>query len=92
VFEQLGSDTSYSYYPVMEAANLPNLQVRTDGNSRMMHHKVLIIDRRIVVFGSYNFTDNANRRNDENIVIVHDPTFAGYFVEEFEAVWAEAGG
>ncbi len=90
VFETTGSDTSYSYYPVMKAADLPNLSVRTDGNPRIMHHKVIIIDRRTVIFGSFNFSDNANRRNDENIVIVHDPTFAAYFIEEFEAVWSEA--
>lgn len=92
VFETLGSDTSFSFYPIMQAVDWPNLQVRRDGNPRMMHHKVLIIDRHTVVFGSFNFTDSANRRNDENVVIVHDPTFASYFVEEFDAVWAEAGG
>ncbi|MCA9969718.1 MAG: hypothetical protein KC425_05860 [Anaerolineales bacterium] len=90
VFETVGSDTSYSYYPIMRAMNLPNLQVRTDGNPRVMHHKVIIIDRTTVIFGSFNFSDSANNRNDENVVIVHDPTFAGYFVEEFETVWAEA--
>ncbi len=90
VFETLGSDTSFSYYPIMNAAALPNLQVRRDGNPRMMHHKVIIIDRQTVIFGSYNFTDNANRRNDENIVIVRDAQFAAYFVEEFETIWAEA--
>lgn len=90
VFETTGSDTEYSYYPVLSAAGLSNVQVRQDGNPRIMHHKVIIIDRRIVIFGSYNFTDSANNSNDENIIIVHDPTFASYFVEEFETVWAEA--
>ncbi len=92
VFETLGSDTSFSYYPIMQVMRLSNLQVRQDGNSQFMHHKVIIIDRQTVIFGSFNFTDNANRQNDENVVIVHDPTFASFFVEEFEAVWAEAGG
>lgn len=90
VFETVGSDTEFSYFPPMQAANLANLSVRTDGNPRIMHHKVFIIDRATVIFGSFNFSDNANQRNDENIVIVHDPTFAGFFVEEFEAVWNEA--
>lgn len=90
VFETVGSDTSFSYYPLLQAANIPNVQARTDGNPRIMHHKVFIIDRETVIFGSFNFSDSANRRNDENIVIVHDPTFAGYFVDEFETVWQEA--
>lgn len=90
VFETTGADTIYSFYPLMSTAGLPNLEVRTDGNGRIMHHKVIIIDRETVIFGSYNFSDSANERNDENTLIVHNPTFAGYFVEEFEAVWAEA--
>ena len=90
VFEHVGSNTSFSYFPIKNDSGLTNVQVRTDGNPRVMHHKVIIIDRQTVIFGSFNFSDNANRRNDENILIVHDPVFASYFVEEFERVWAEA--
>lgn len=90
VFETTGSNTAFSYFPPMQTAGLDHLQVRQDGNSRMMHHKVIIIDRRVVIFGSFNFTDSANDSNDENIIIVHDPTFTGFFVEEFETVWNEA--
>ena len=69
---------------------MTNVGVRQDGNSRIMHHKVLIIDGAITIFGSYNFSNSANDSNDENVVIVLDPTFAAYFTEEFESVWAEA--
>jgi len=91
VFETVGSETPYSYYPPMAEAGLPTLVVRQDGNPQIMHHKVIIIDRDIVLLGSFNFTTNADRRNDENMLVVHDPEFAGYFVEEFELVWDEAG-
>lgn len=90
VFETTGSDTDFSYFPPMREVELGNLQVRQDGNNRFMHHKVIIIDRQTVIFGSFNFTDSANDSNDENILIVHDPTFASYFVEEFNFVWEEA--
>ncbi|GAB4276019.1 MAG: phospholipase D-like domain-containing protein [Candidatus Promineifilaceae bacterium] len=90
VFETVGADTSFSYYPLLQSANLPNVQARLDGNPNIMHHKVFIIDRETVIFGSFNFSDSANRRNDENILIVHDPVFASFFVEEFETVWQEA--
>ena len=74
----------------MKRRRLPNLQVRTDGNPYIMHHKVVIIDGRTVVFGSHNFTDSANDSNDENLLIIHDPVVAGQFREEFERVWAAA--
>lgn len=90
VYETSGSDTRFSYYPEMKRAGLANLQVRQDGNPRIMHHKVIIVDRSVVIFGSYNFSGNAEDSNDENILIVYDPEFASYFVEEFEAVWGEA--
>ena len=90
VFERVGSDTPFSYYAPLEQARLPNVAVLTDGNPQVMHHKVFIIDRSTVIFGSFNFSDSANRRNDENILIVHDPEFASFFLEEFEAVWVEA--
>jgi phosphatidylserine/phosphatidylglycerophosphate/cardiolipin synthase-like enzyme len=64
------------------------LGVLLDGNQGQMHHKVIIVDRRTVAFGSYNFSANAERRNDENIMIVHDPALAGQFVAEFERIYA----
>jgi len=90
VFETTGSNTDFSYYPDMAAAGLANLQVRQDGNPRIMHHKVIILDGATTILGSFNFTGNANDSNDENILIVHDPEFTSYFLEEFAAVWNNA--
>lgn len=90
VFETSGAGTRFSYYGEMADLGLNNLQVRQDGNPRIMHHKVIIVDRSVVVLGSYNFSGNAEDNNDENVLIVYDPEFVSYFVEEFEAVWAEA--
>ena len=61
--------------------------VRLDGNPRNMHHKVLIIDRQIVMFGSYNFSFFAENRNDENLIILHHPPAAEQFMEEFEIIY-----
>ena len=55
-----------------------------------MHHKVIIIDSKIVILGSYNFTRSAEDKNDENTIIVHDPTFAGQFLIEFERLYEQA--
>lgn len=90
VFETTGSDTEQSYYDDMQKLGLKNLAVRRDGNPHLMHHKVIIVDRSTVVFGSFNFSSNANRTNDENVLIVYDPAFAGAFVDEFNRVWAQA--
>lgn len=65
-------------------------QVRLDGNPRNMHHKALIIDERVVAFGSYNYSNFAETRNDENLVVVYDPQMASYFLEEFDRIYARA--
>jgi len=48
-----------------------------------MHHKVIIIDNQIVITGSYNFSNNAEYENDENILIIHDPKIADLFYDEY---------
>jgi phosphatidylserine/phosphatidylglycerophosphate/cardiolipin synthase-like enzyme len=52
-----------------------------------MHHKVMIIDGRIVVTGSYNLTWSAERDNDENILVVEDPGVAAIYEGEFQRRW-----
>jgi phosphatidylserine/phosphatidylglycerophosphate/cardiolipin synthase-like enzyme len=66
------------------------VDVRLDGNPASMHHKVIIIDERVVVTGSYNFSQSAKTRNDENTVIIHGPEIARLYSKEFERVWLEA--
>jgi phosphatidylserine/phosphatidylglycerophosphate/cardiolipin synthase-like enzyme len=63
------------------------LEVRLDGNPKSMHHKVLIIDDRIVVTGSYNFSQNAETRNDENTLVIDSPEMASLYKAEFERVF-----
>src|SRR3990172_6990572 len=66
------------------------LGVRLDGNPYSMHHKVLIIDGRIVVTGSYNFSRSAEERNDENVLILFDPQLAAAYEQEFQRVLDQA--
>jgi phosphatidylserine/phosphatidylglycerophosphate/cardiolipin synthase-like enzyme len=86
VFEERGADTEYSEYGMMRRAR-PPLDVTTDGNPYIMHHKVFILDEETVVMGSYNFTENADQSNDENLLIIGDPGIAARFLEEFERVY-----
>lgn len=64
--------------------------VLTDGNTGLMHHKVIIIDGRTVIFGSFNFTRNAAEDNDENLLIVDSPAIAAHFLDEFCRVYNRA--
>lgn len=87
VFETTGASTPFSEYGRMKQAGL---DVYRDGNPYVMHHKVIVLDDRITIFGSFNFSENANRDNDENVLIVDDPAFAALYEQEFQRVLAVA--
>jgi hypothetical protein len=61
-------------------------------SSNFMHHKFAIIDRKVVVTGSFNWTRKANKSNFENIVIHHDNDLAADYLEEFLLLKKLAGG
>ena len=66
------------------------LDIRLDGKTEVMNHKIMIIDGRIVVMGSYDFTNRAETENDENVLIIYDEKIAQKFMEEFERVQSRA--
>lgn len=64
-----------------------DIVVKLDGNKGIMHEKIIVIDGVTVIFGSFNFSGQANTSNDENVVIVHDPAFAVLFQAEFQKIF-----
>ena len=42
------------------------------GKLGKVHHKLMVVDDQLSIFGSFNYTKPANRSNDENIVIIGD--------------------
>ncbi len=84
--EQIRSNQGTEFDPFRQA----ELDVRRDGIDGLLHHKVFIIDESIVVFGSYNFSQNAEERNDENLMIIYNPVIARQFLLEFQRVQDEA--
>lgn len=87
VFENRGAGSEYSKFSVLD---YQGAEVRKDGNSATMHHKVFVIDKEVVITGSFNPSKSADTRNDENILIIEDEDLASKFLEEFELVWGEA--
>ncbi|MGA9397084.1 MAG: phospholipase D-like domain-containing protein [Anaerolineaceae bacterium] len=74
------SDTGSDYRWLTDAG----IPVILDKDPGRMHHKVMIIDKSIVAFGSYNFTASAEKYNDENLLIIHDTGLAARFLAEYQ--------
>jgi phosphatidylserine/phosphatidylglycerophosphate/cardiolipin synthase-like enzyme len=87
VFEKRNADGVGSEYARLLKAKVAVLK---DGNCYTMHSKVIIIDDRIVITGSYNFTSRAESVNDENLLIIDDPALAKLYRAEFDRVYAQA--
>lgn len=87
VIERGQADNMGSDYQRLRAGGV---EVVLDGNPRSMHHKVIIVDRRIVITGSYNFSRSAEEFNDENLLIIDNAELAQEFLIEFERVYTLA--
>jgi len=63
------------------------IKARISSNNYIMHNKFAIIDNRILLTGSYNWTFSANHRNDENLLIIDDPEIIEIFQNQFINLW-----
>ncbi len=88
IFETRSSKTVYSELGRLHCESVAD--VRRDGNSRTFHHKAIVVDGHTVATGSFNFSNNANENNDENLVIVESAELAAMYLAEFEQRWGEA--
>ncbi len=84
--DQINSNLGTEYDAFQQAG----LDVRRDGNAGLMHHKVIIIDRSIVITGSYNFSASAEASNDENVVVIQNTDVAAQYLGEFQRIYDQA--
>ncbi len=61
------------------------LAAKIDAKHCIAHNKVIIIDARIVLTGSFNPTGQAERCNAENLVTISDKKIAKQFEDNFAA-------
>ena len=59
-------------------------EVRYDDSASLMHHKFLIVDNRLLLNGSFNFTRSATEGNQENVVITTNASLVQQFAQHFE--------
>ncbi len=82
LFDGKSADSEHS---VIKELQQDNIECVISSNRRgVMHHKVIIIDKKIVITGSFNFSENADNNNDENLLIIHSADLAKLYEEEFE--------
>ena len=70
------------------AAN--GIPVRGDARCAIMHDKFIVVDSKTVEEGSFNYTAAAERKNAENVLVLHDRKVAGDYAQEWERLWDES--
>lgn len=65
--------------------------VRFDDRHALLHDKVMVIDARTVITGSYNFSAAAEEHNAENLLVVDDPALAARYHAHWAEHWGHAG-
>jgi phosphatidylserine/phosphatidylglycerophosphate/cardiolipin synthase-like enzyme len=71
----------------MQRAGIPVWIDRVPG---IAHVKAIIIDSRVVIGGSYNYTASAERRNVEDVTVTVSPEVAAEFTRNWQARQARA--
>ena len=61
-----------------------------DSLSGLVHHKFCIIDKKIVIAGSANWSRSAMNRNDENILIIHSPEIAMLYLAQWNNLYEDS--
>jgi len=73
---------------VMDVLTDAQIELRQDGKHAIAHNKVMVIDRTIVITGSFNFTNSAATRNAENFLILKSADLAEQYSLQWQHHWA----
>jgi len=85
-------DKTNNENPKSQAARIikEGIEVVIDSSQGIAHNKVMIIDGNKVVTGSFNFSDSADTRNAENIVLIEDKDIAARYQENWMSRYASS--
>ncbi|MCC5627588.1 DUF655 domain-containing protein [Nostoc sphaeroides] len=88
---------------ILQNAKIPWIDDQADGSagSSLMHHKFVIVDNRIVIITSANFTlsdtygdftNSSSLGNANNLLQIDSLELASLFTEEFNIMWGDGPG
>ena len=64
------------------------IPLRTDKHYPIQHDKTIIVDDQTVETGSFNYTASAERRNSENVLVIHNsPELARVYTSHWQDRW-----
>lgn len=65
------------------------IEIRFYVGSGLMHNKFAIIDNKVLITGSFNWTATAEKENQENLLIIRDKSLIKDYSERFDMLWGQ---
>lgn len=78
---------AHGKYSIHKTLRKYGIKVKTENYAGKLHIKTIIIDDEISIIGSMNFSNNGEKYNDENVIIVQDKDIAKYLKNAFLNLW-----
>ncbi len=79
-------DKSQNTHQYSSATFLYNqrISLKIDAQHGIAHNKIIIIDGKTVITGSFNFTKAAEEKNAENLLVIHDKKLAERYTKNWQ--------
>lgn len=84
--DQIKDHTSKSRYLISKG-----ITVKFHMGPGLLHDKFAVIDDKTVITGSFNWTNAADKKNAENLLILNDKSLAQKYKNQFKIIWSQSG-
>lgn len=81
ILDRSNEHAKYSGLGLMEKAHVPTW---IDAKEAIAHNKVVVCDHAVVITGSFNFSVGAQKRNAENLIVLHDAELVAKYEKNME--------
>jgi len=75
---------------VTELLQAQQIPLRLDGGHAIAHNKVIVVDGELVITGSFNFTNSAQTRNAENLLVLKSSGLAESYKVNWQTHWSHS--
>jgi phosphatidylserine/phosphatidylglycerophosphate/cardiolipin synthase-like enzyme len=72
LFDKGQGNQQWASTRILKSGNVKVFLAEKNPKLRKLHHKLMVIDKKTIIAGSFNYTEPANTLNDENIIIIGD--------------------
>jgi phosphatidylserine/phosphatidylglycerophosphate/cardiolipin synthase-like enzyme len=81
ILDKSQKSANYSSATFLSNSGIPTF---IDSAHAIAHNKIIIIDKRVVIGGSFNFTSAAENKNAENLIILRSKEIAAKYQENWQ--------